>query len=155
MTQQFSLINTTASGAVVQTNLDGRILNADVVVERTAVDYHYIRDYSAIDLTSVKQGLRIDSDDNSSDTVLLLTLNGVKEHGDRFIDQPTFASAESGLSVAIPADVDLWVLQTTMRFFEMRFNGVQEYVLKDADDMKWDKVDYTMLKPYRNFWGIS
>jgi hypothetical protein len=119
-----------------------------------ASDLHYVRDYSTITVDTIKQALRIDSDDNSNDVVLGFILAGVKDMADMYLQRPSFIEPESGLSQPLPAPVELWVLQTSTRHFEQRQNGVTKVDIKDAQVTEWGSVDYSLLFPYRTFFGF-
>lgn len=134
-------------------NLYNGVLWSETEWTHVAQDLHYVRDYSIIDVETLKNACRIDDDDTSNDVFLSLILAGVKDKADAYLQRPSF-DIESGLPVEIPSAVNLWVLQTSIRMFEQKQMGVKRVDIKDAQVTEWGDIDYSLLFPYRLFFGL-
>ena len=128
-------------------------LTSDLPWVSTAKDLHWVRDYSTITVAILKDTCRIDGDDDSNDAFLAIILAAVKDQADAYLQRPSFAEPSSGTSVLPPA-INLWVLQVSERLFEQRQNGLSRINVQQAQDTWWTAIDYTLLYPYKTFFGM-
>lgn len=135
-------------------SLSSKILKSDTPYVSVAETLHYVRDYSSVTVAELKEACRIDSDDTSYERVLYYILKGVKEMADDYIQRPSFEEPTSGTDDAIPAPIELWVLQTSVRKFQQRQNGVIKEEIKDAQITEWGGIDMSPLSPYRTFFKM-
>jgi hypothetical protein len=116
---------------------------------------NYVQYYSTVTVDDAKSAIRIDPDDESHDTIVGFYLSAAKSMADNYCQQPSFAPAESGDTVTIPAPVEAWVIQTTVRLFEQRQTGVKSVDTKETEKVEWNAIDFGLLQPYRNFWAVA
>lgn len=112
-----------------------------------------IRDRSILDVDTLKLHLRLNG--TTFDTLLQIYLDAAKTKADVYC-QNTFT--KNGTEQDIPADVEVWLLQTAARFYMQAENNISAIKLDNMDiDYTIDNydVDYAGLKFYRIETGMG
>lgn len=133
--------------------LSNQPLKSDMPKAPRPPECHWVRDYSTITVPILKDACRIDADDDSNDAFLGIILDAVKDMADAYLQRPSFLEPSSGTG-GLPYAINLWVLQVSERLFEQRQNGITRINVQQAQDTWWGEIDYTMLFPYRTFFGM-
>lgn len=114
-----------------------------------------IYDHSIVTLDMVKEHLGISG--TSEDITVGLMLGAAKRAADSYC-QNWFTDAnvapESGESVAIPEDVEMWILERVSRDYYRRNEGVKRIYTYEVQDMAFGGDDTCKLDPYRVFFGV-
>jgi hypothetical protein len=94
-----------------------------------------IRDRSIITLTLVKLHCHID-DPSPEDPVLQIYLDGAKSAADRFCNNP-FLNPD-GSPMAIPSDVEVWILKSVDNVYQRPASGVKLDVSNQEGRIEWN-----------------
>jgi len=119
--------------------------------------YTAVQDNSTITPLKVKKYLRLDESDTYLDDIIKLMLAAAKQAADSYC-QDTFTRYTSDGGVAIPAEVDLWILQTVSLHWERKNPFISSMDFKDLGGQDWtfNYDDYFhLLKPYRREVGFG
>lgn len=116
--------------------------------------YTSIEDNSTVDATTVKKFLRLDEDDTYLDTVIDLALLAAKQAADNYC-QDTFLVGDT---VVVPAEIEMWILQTVSLWWERKNPFITSMQYKDLGTVNWEYNydDYFHgLKAYRREVGFG
>ncbi len=112
--------------------------------------YTAIQDRSVITVATAKLFMRVDS--NVEDSIVAIMLNAAKSRGDAYVNNPF--KDKAGVELDIPYDVELWVLQTTSKFYNQRTIGIRKEEILELGSVQYEPnadvdVNFDLLKPYR------
>ena len=113
--------------------------------------YTAIQDRSSVSRKLAKTFMRVDI--TTEDTLIDLMLAAAKQRGDTYVNNP-FLEADGVTEKNIPADVDMWVLQTTSKFYNSRTLGVKKEEILELGSVQYEPnadvdINFDLLKPYR------
>lgn len=112
--------------------------------------YTAIQDRSTITVATAKLFMRVDT--TVEDSIITIMLNAAKSRGDSYVNNPF--KDKAGVDLDIPADVELWVLQTTSKFYNHRTIGIRKEEILELGSVQYEPnadvdVNFDLLKPYR------
>jgi len=112
--------------------------------------YTAIQDRSIVTVSTAKLFMRVDT--TVEDSIITIMLNAAKSRGDSYVNNPF--KDKTGTDIDIPADVELWVLQTTSKFYNQRTIGVRKEEILELGSVQYEPnadvdVNFDLLKPYR------
>ena len=112
--------------------------------------YTAIQDRSTITVATAKLFMRVDT--TVEDSIITIMLNAAKRRGDSYVNNPF--KNKAGAALDIPADVELWVLQTTSQFYNHRTMGIRKEEILELGSVQYEPnadvdVNFDLLKPYR------
>lgn len=112
--------------------------------------YTAVTSRSTVTLSLVKTYMRVDIADE--DTIITMMLAAAKQRADTYLNNPFTTSA--GVAYAVPADVELWVMQTTSKFYNSRTLGVKKEEILELGSVQYEPnadidINFDLLKPYR------
>jgi hypothetical protein len=115
-----------------------------------------IQDRSTITVSMAKTHMRVDG--TVEDAIIRLYLSAAKARADAYCNN-TFTD-QLGNELDIPADVDVWVLQTVSKFYNHRTVGVSMEKVEDLGEVKYHTlsdvdINFDLLKPYRHEVGFG
>ena len=119
--------------------------------------YTAIQERSQVTLPLAKLHMRVDGD--IEDELIQFYINAACQRADTYC-QNLFLAGDGRTKLAIPSDVDVWVLLCVGKFYNSRVLGEQKVQIQDLGTVvyaKLDNIDVNMdlLKSYRKEPGFG
>ena len=119
--------------------------------------YNAIQTRTSVTVPMAKLHLRVDGD--TEDELIGLYIKAVAQKADSYC-QNLFLGADGVTELDIPCDVDVWILMTVAKYYELRVLGQHKAQLQDLGSTQYEKLDnftilYEGLSPYRKIKGLG